>query len=113
MAHHKARVGLKASLGERDTYVGVYHRMGTKPGHAKRPVTILLLNIKNRHGAVVADHLWINRTKGVRGLGPLRAGDRIRFDARVRTYSRGGDPRWIDYQLSYPTQFVLLPSRKN
>ena len=101
---YQPRYELGRHVQERLTFVGSFEKFGTKPGHAKRPVTILLLSIT--HGStVVTDHLWLNRTKGFDAM-RLRRGDRVQFDARVKTYRKGNGK--LDYKLSYPTKVIRL-----
>jgi hypothetical protein len=99
------RYELGRRVEERLTFVGTFQKYGTKPGHAKRPVTLLLVNI-TLNGRVVCDHVWVNRGKQFDEGGWLRPGDRVRFDARVRTYRKGNQ---IDYKLTYPTRVMRLP----
>lgn len=98
------RYELGRKVEERSTFTGRFVSYGTKPGYGRRPVTILLADIADEHGKVVTDHLWFNRTQGFDSLGPLRTGDRVKFDARVKTYHKGGRADRIDYKLSYPSQ---------
>ena len=102
------RYELGRHVEERATYTGWFDCYGTKPGHAKRLVTVLLTQITDQHGTLITDHLWFNRTKGFDRFGILRRGDRLQFAARVKTYRRA---RGVDYKLSYPTQIRLLPAR--
>jgi hypothetical protein len=98
------RYELGRRVEERLTFVGTFKQYGTKPGHAKRPVTLLLVDI-TLNGRMITDHVWLNRGKRFDEGGRLRPGDRLRFDARVRTYRKGNR---IDYQLSYPTHIMRL-----
>lgn len=95
------RYELGRRVEERSTFTGRFVRFGSKPGRLE---TILLADIADRFGNVLTDHLWFNRTKGFIDLGPLRAGDRVMFDARVKTYRKAGRVVRIDYKLSYPSQ---------
>ncbi len=105
-------------IGEetRNTFTGRFERYGEKSGymgHVKE--TVLLLDIRNSTGKIVADHLWFNRTKGFRQL-TLKQGDIVQFDARVEEYERGyhGRREYVyvpvstDYKLAYPTKIVRL-----
>ncbi|RVU71005.1 MULTISPECIES: hypothetical protein [Lactobacillus] len=65
------------------------------------------------HPQIIADHLWLNLTKGFADLGLLQEGDRLQFNGRVSEYSKGfinKDKK--DYELSYPTKIQLLNERE-
>ena len=104
-----------AYLGARRTrFTGTLKRYGMKTGWQGRvEETVLLVEVKDHHGVVVADHLWFNLTKGFDEL-DLKPGDVVEFDARVMPYLKGykGNrededlpPIERDYRLSYPTKF--------
>ena len=98
----------------RGTFTGTFERFGTKTEFGYLKETVLLLNIKNPSGQIVADHLWFNRTKGFKSL-HLSEGDVLQFDARVKPYVKGYkgwdlekqllNPLQKDYKLSHPTKF--------
>lgn len=118
------RKDLKAIDGERQTFTGTFVRFGRKSRYRPKKVgdewvdydeTVLLRDVRNAEGRIVTDHLWFNYTKGFAGLGDLREGDVVRFDARVKPYVKGYinrrdyiDDREVDYKLSHPTRFLLL-----
>ncbi len=59
-------------------------RYGGKPGWKGETVTVLVRRVRLADtGNPLADHLWLNWTKGFEALGELAHGDRIEFDARV------------------------------
>jgi hypothetical protein len=97
-----------AVLGNvRSTFTGTFERRGCKASF--RHQTVLLLDIRDSGGVLVADHLWFNRAKGFCALGNLRPRDVLRFDARVREYKKGyRGRRATDYKLSYPTKIVRV-----
>ena len=109
MRHH-----LKNITEFRDTFTGTFDRYGTKTEFGYLKETVLLLNIKNHSGQILADHLWFNKTKGFESL-HLTKGDILQFDARVKPYVKGYkgwnlekqllNPIQKDYKLSYPTKF--------
>jgi hypothetical protein len=101
MPFSEPRYALGRKVEERASFTGCFENYGTKPGHAKRPVTLLLTQITDHTGTVVTDHLWFNRTKGFDALGKLRRGERLGFDARVKTYRKRGG---VDYKLTRPTR---------
>lgn len=116
---------LKPLEGVRRAFYGTFERYGQKTGWVGYPLqTILLLNIKDCMGKVVADHLWINQTKGIEPLGELKQGDKIRFEARVVPYVKGymgrkyddeysEHPIEQDYKLSHPTKFMKFTGDLN
>ncbi len=103
--------------GERLKFVGTFKRFGRKRDYKGNFVnTVLLINVKDENGKLVADHLWFNNTKRFQKLGILKHGDKIEFYARVKEYYKGYVNRRdefgyreigyqeIDYKLSYPTK---------
>jgi len=112
------RKKLKRKEEQRETFTGVFVRMGTKPGWYKPEKTILLKNVKDDTGQVVTDHLWFNYTKRFQAIGDMFEGDVIQFDARVKKYYKGyfgrreevrlDNPPSIDYKLSYPTRIEMV-----
>jgi hypothetical protein len=106
------RQKLKKINGQREKFIGIFERFGTKINYKGFPEsTILLKNIKNLSEKKIADHLWFNYTKQFQKLDNLKQGDIIEFEARVKQYVKGYvnyrewiDNREIDYKLSYPTK---------
>lgn len=113
------RQQLREIDGQRQTFTGTFDRFGTKNSYGYIKYTILLKDIKDINGEVVADHLWFNLTKEF-GKFALESGDVLRFDARVKDYLKGYfgyredvyKPIQKDYRLSHPTkvQQVLASS---
>ena len=97
---------------QRLVFTGIFDRYGTKTNwHGFPEKTVLLKDIRNHDGRVVADHVWFNFTNQFKNLGDLTQGDKIEFHARVKEYTkgyvnyrRGIDEREIDYKLSHPTR---------
>ncbi|MGE5411002.1 MAG: hypothetical protein ACM3MI_08580, partial [Clostridiales bacterium] len=81
--------------------------------------TVLLKNVQDSSGKVLTDHLWFNLTTGFEKLN-LKEGDRIQFDARVKSYTKGYKGRLAkilnpskpkekkDFKLSHPTRILKL-----
>lgn len=92
--------------GERATFTGVFVRTGVKNSYKGTLYTILLKNIKDDYGDIVADHLWFNLTKGFQQL-QLILGDIVQFEARVEQY-RKGYKGYKDYKLSRPTKIKKI-----
>lgn len=111
---------LKEIDGERGTFTGVFIRFGTKTGFKGTEETILLKDVQDKEGNLVADHLWFNRTKGFEKL-DLKTGDKIQFDARVKKYARGFKGKYSsilnsgmkkeersDYKLTHPAKITRI-----
>ena len=112
------RKELGASENERESFTATFIRFGTKHQHkGTTGTTLLFQQIKNSKGILVADHVWFTMTNAFEQC-RLQPGDRIAFDARVRSYSKGykGLPKEIrkpaqyDFKLSHPTKIKILAS---
>lgn len=109
------RERLQKSNGRRGTFTGTFERTGIKTSFGHPKETVLLRDIRDEGGAIVTDHVWMNMTAGFRAL-DLRPGDVVRFDARVRPYTKGYRghredvyrPVEVDYKLSHPTRMVKV-----
>ncbi len=109
------RKELKKIDEERGQFTGIFKKYGLKAGF-KGPSkeTILLVNIRDKQGLPIADHLWFNLTKGFEKLGALKEGECLRFEARVKVYRKGYvnrcagiDRSHADYKLSHPAKISL------
>lgn len=100
-------------------FTGIFLRFGTRTGWTGRGRawehrTVLLRDIRDDEGNRVADHLWFNLNKGFAELGLLEGGERIAFNARVRSKGyfarRNGvyKPVRKDYKLSNPTKIKKI-----
>ena len=105
---------------ERARFTATFGRFGTKSGWRDVPVQTVLVNeIRDASGKIVADHLWLNLTKGFEQLN-LQQGDRIQFDARVKHYIKGYQGRHddvfkpieLDYKLSHPTKLQIISRQR-
>ena len=105
----------------RGTFTGRFVRFGKKSGwNGTTETTVLLEEIMNDKGEIVADHLWFNYTKGFSSI-KLKPGGLIKFDARVTSYIKGYfGHRWDvssyieeDYKLSHPTKITAVEVKKN
>lgn len=111
----KMREKLKDIRGMRQRFTGTFERFGTKPAYKGAPIkTVLLVDVKNQRGEEVCDHIWFTSGKQFESL-ELRPGDKICFDARVKSYIKGyrgrredydAKPVTTDYKLSHPNNFV-------
>ena len=93
----------------RDKFYGHFERFGQKTNYktGKPEVTVLLLDIRDKTGKQVTDHLWFNFIKGFQEIHQkeaLEIGDLIQFEARIRCYTKGYEKDQIDYKLSHPTK---------
>lgn len=101
---------------KRTTFIGKFKRYGTKTNWNGFPEkTILLINITDKNGKFMTDHIWFSLTNGFEKLGELKEGDAIQFDARIKEYVKGYvresefiDERELDYKLNNPTKIKKL-----
>lgn len=109
--------------GVRGAFTGIFVRYGFKNGYKGHSLTtVLLKDIKDKHGIQRSDHLWFNLTKELDRL-PLEEGDVLSFDARVTEYIKGykgwdwevqiEKPLQQDYRLSYPTNIHKIDTADN
>jgi hypothetical protein len=110
------RKELAASENKRETFTGKFVRFGSKHQHRGATTTTLLFQqITNKEGVEIADHVWFTMTKGFEAC-RLQPGDRVSFEARVKSYSKGykglpaqvRQPSQHDYKLSNPTRIIKL-----
>jgi len=113
------RSGLIRLEDIRKTFTGTFERYGTRTnwnGFSEK--TVLLVDIKDLSGKKVTGHIWFHLTKGFNGLGELKKGTVIQFDARVKSYIKGykgyrEEVQWEkpieeDYKLNNPTKIKIL-----
>ena len=110
------RVKLKEKNHERGTFTGIFQRFGIKNSFGYTKQTILLTNIQDTDGILVADHLWFTMGKQFAQL-RLQTGDKVKFNARIKSYRKGykgyrddvfGKPVTVDYKLSHPSKLERL-----
>lgn len=82
------REELERREGERDLYLARIERYGTKRGVYGSVETILLRDVTDASGEIVADHLWLTVGAGLRQLA-ARAGEFIEFRATASAYRKG------------------------
>ena len=103
---------------ERHTFTAEFGRFGTKTGWRYPVRTVLLKNIKLKDSdGVLTDHLWFTCGKQFDEI-CLEEGDRVQFDARVDSYTKGyfghdelkalECPVEKDFRLSRPTNVFKL-----
>lgn len=93
----------------RDKFYGHFERFGQKSNYktGKPEITVLLLDIRDKTGKQVTDHLWFNFTKGFQEIHrkePLQTGELIQFEARIKPYTKGYEKDQLDYKLSHPSK---------
>jgi hypothetical protein len=83
------REALKAQEGIRGTFSGTVDRFGTKSAFRGPPLpTVMLREVKDASGKIVADHLWMTVGKQINAL-LLQTGDEaIVAIERMSTMSR-------------------------
>ncbi len=110
------RKSLAANEGERRTFTATCSRFGKKVNFKGRSEdTILLVNVRDvETGNVITDHIWFTFSKAFEKVG-IREGMTIRFDARVKSYTKGYvnrragiDQRRKDLRLSHPTKIHAI-----
>lgn len=109
------RKQLKPLNNTRKRFKGTVDSFGTKRGWEGITLPTILLTdvIDLSTNKKVTKHLWFNLTKGFSKLN-LKEGDIIKFDARVKEYTKGYKgyredleferPIETDYKLSHPTK---------
>jgi hypothetical protein len=101
---------LRETEGKRRTYTATFECQGSKVAYKGPPKsTVLLTDIRDDQGVLVADHLWFNFTAGFWDAFMV-PGDRVQFDARSTQYVKGyfKEFQYIDYKLSHPTRISFL-----
>jgi hypothetical protein len=104
--------------GLRKQFTGTFVRYGSKAGwRGVIETTILLTDIRDSNGNLITDHLWFNSTNLFNQI-QLTKGDKISFEARVKTYLKGYKgyreeicqerPIERDYHLIFPTKIKKI-----
>lgn len=104
---------LRKHLGARLAVTATVERFGTKNGYKGPEPTILLKNVRDADGEVLTDHLWFKKGKS---WDKARPGSKVRFSARVDSYTKGYQgcrleverTQETDYRLVYPTKVHVM-----
>ena len=102
---------------QRHTFTATFERTGYKTKDVRYATyyqpTLLVNDVTDEQGKVLTDHLWFNYTLGFQKLGHLEKGDRLQFDGRITTYTKGYQgwdaelsaehPIETDYKIERPT----------
>ena len=91
------RDGLKDLCGKKSTFTGVFckigHRnsffvRGSKKKYLKKLNTVLIRDLKDEEGNIVADHIWLDLTPPWVRVHP-NFGDIVEFKGSVQNYVKG------------------------
>lgn len=96
------RTNLQGLAGRRVTLTAVFRKYGIYRGRGCTGRSILLGQIRDLSGRLLADHIWINYTAGFDAVGELCRGDIVRFTATVDEYVKGYRGEKIDDRLARP-----------
>lgn len=96
------RTEFEGLLGKRIKVSAVFWKYGVYASYRGVGRTILLRDIRNVGGRLLAPHVWINYTASFDSVGEFKQGDRVEFDARVDRYFKGYIGDQIDFRLSHP-----------
>lgn len=113
------RKELAKIAGVRQRFTATFVRYGSKKSFKGAPIkTLLFENVSDKYGKEFCDHIWFTINKQFKNLN-LEGGDKISFDARVKSYTKGYrgrkeydeeayDPKPItnDFKLSHPNNIV-------
>src|SRR5258708_7169989 len=117
MTEKRKKLGKQS--GKRLRFSAHVERFGEKSAYRGPALkTILLTNVKDSEGNIIADHIWMNV-----GLtfDWVDVGQNISFDARVKPYEKGykggrddvyDKPVTWDYKLSHPSKVEIIEEKK-
>lgn len=106
------RKELQKINGKRQRFTGEFERYGEKISFGYKKITLLLVNIKDERGNLLTDHLWFTVGKQLKNL-DLKEGDKVSFDARVKSYIKGYRGRREDADLPPVTKDYMLSNPNN
>lgn len=96
------------------TFQAVVDRISITKGYKNRP-TILLVDIKDRHGKLIADHVWMKYDEA---FARIRVGHVVEFKARIRSYTKRLKGKTVDgvrvnkkvqdYTFTQPKQIKVI-----
>lgn len=102
------REALAQIEGKKSLFYGEFSKYGWRKFMGQYvEKTLLLVNIRDKQGNLICDHLWFHLTKGFEKLGELKKGQILKFEARVQSYTkhRGED---VDYHLAWPQDLKIV-----
>ena len=110
------REELSRRVGRREQFRATFGRFGLHRSPWGKQVTVLLLNVKDADGRLVADHMWFKRGRQMQKM-KLRSGDQLRFTATIAPYTKrrnrddecDHESRYVvDYRLIFPNNMRLI-----
>ena len=96
------RTNLQGLAGRRMDLTAVFWQYGTYRHNGRCGKSILLREVRDRSGRLLADHIWINYTAGFDAAGVFSRGDLVRFTATIAEYVKGYRGEKIDDRLLRP-----------
>ena len=98
------RTGLQGYEGMRVKFSATFHHYGTFRRRGIVGRTILLKNVRDAAGRLVADHIWINYSAPFDAIGEFHNGEKVSFSAKVIRYLKGYFGENIDLRLAKSIQ---------
>jgi hypothetical protein len=98
MVNRNARLKLREYEYERHTFTGEFVKFGHAANNAV--TTVLLNEIKDESGCIVASHIWLNRAKPFYDA-KLTNGDIVIFSGYVMRYKKGVYGTTTDFKICY------------
>lgn len=101
------RINLQPYVNQKLELEAVVVEFGRKKDNVD---TICLKNIYHKSKREkLSDHVWMTFGKRFKEL-ELRKGDKISFQATVKTYRKGNETKFYDYQLCNPSKIQRINS---
>lgn len=99
MVHKNARIELRKYEFERRSFTAEF----IKFGHAanNKITTVLLQDVKDEFGVIVASHMWLNRAKPFYDAKVVN-GDVVQFTGLVMRYRKGTYGVITDFTICFP-----------
>lgn len=101
MVSKNARVELRKYEFERHSFTAEFIRFGHAANN--KITTVLLNDVKDEFGVIVASHLWLNRAKPFYDA-KLVNGDVVQFTGLVLRYRKGTYGLTTDFTICFPSQ---------
>lgn len=100
MVSKNARVELRKYEFERRSFTAEFIRFGRAANN--KITTVLLNDVKDEFGVIVASHLWLNRAKQFYEA-RLNHGDVVEFTGLVMRYRKGAYGVITDFTICFPS----------
>jgi hypothetical protein len=75
-----------------------------------RVTTVLLQDVRDENGCMVASHLWLNRARPFYEVGVV-CGDVVKFTGQVARYKKGSTGRTTDFNIRRPSNVRNISDR--